>query len=200
MVNEQQFISLTEIVIDNFEGGYYHPNMLSRFKSSDQKILKYSGETMFGIDRKAGVQLAVYPEWNEIWRLIDNDRHDNPLVWKYQYRGGKLEGQLKKLVASMMFKWFNYLSKKYILAASMDAIANDPRLIIHFSYASWNGEGWFKKYAIALNKALLKFDRNDIFNEAIKARTMAVNRWGIPNKVIRRQGANMLSLFAKLHL
>lgn len=202
MVNEKQFISLTSVVIDNFEGGYYHPDMLKQFNSRSQSLLKYSGETFFGIDYLNGKQLSVYPEWEQMWRIIHNDRHDNPFKWSYNYRGGKLELQLKELVASMMFKWFNYLAKKYILAGSMDAIANDERLIIHFSYASWNGEGWFQRFSIALNKAIIKYsgDKEKIFSEAIKARTLATNKWGIPNKVIRQQGVNMMALFNRLNL
>jgi len=202
MVDAKQFIDLTGIVIDNFEGGYYHPNMLSRFKPSDQKLLKFSGETMFGIDRKAGIQLAKYPEWDKMWKLIDEDRRNNPSLWKYQYRGGNLSSELKKLVSQMMFKWFTYLAEKYISATSMEVISNDSRLIIHFSYACWNGEGWFKRFATALNKAILKYpeSKQDIFNETIKARTMATNLVGIPNSVIRQQGKKMIDLFSRLHI
>ena len=64
-------------------------------------------------------------------------------MWKHYYRGGKLEPQLKQLAASMVYQWFTVLSKKYLNEAAINAIAADPRLIIHFSYASWNGEGWY---------------------------------------------------------
>ena len=147
----EKFQQLTIVVIDNFEGGYYHPAMLPNFKPADQNLLRASGETMFGLDRKAGSQLAVYPEWKTFWDLLDADRAANKGLWRYQYRGGKLEYRLKELAAAIMFKWFTYLSKKYILIGSMDEIDNDDRLIIHFSYASWNGEGWFQKYSKALN-------------------------------------------------
>ena len=84
----------------------------------------------------------------------------------------------------------------------MDEIDNDDRLIIHFSYASWNWEGWFQKYSKALNSAIQKYEGNKeaIFNEAIKARTMAVNKWGLPNRAIRQQGTHMMQLFKKMKL
>jgi len=191
---------MTTIVMDNFEVGYYHPDMLKNFKPSDQAVLKNSGETMFGLDRMAGAQLAKYPEWKTFWDLVDNDRKTN--TWKYQYRGGKLEIRLKELAANIMFKWFSYLSGKYILINSMDEIANDNRLLIHFCYGCWNGEGWFQKYSKALNAAILKYPDNKeaIFQEAIRARTLAVNKYGLPNRAIRQQGKHMMDLFKKMGL
>lgn len=202
IITPEKFASLTGIVIDNFEGGYYHPDMLKNFKPSDQDKLRASGETMFGLDRKAGAQLSKFPEWKVFWEAVDTARQANPGEWKYNRRGGFAGQKLKDLTSAIMFKWFSELAGKYILVGSMDEIANDDRLIIHFAYACWNGEGWFQKYAKALNAAILKFPGNKqaIFLEAIKARTGAVNKWGLPNKVIRQQGVNMLNLFKKIHL
>jgi hypothetical protein len=195
-VTLEKFEPMTIVVIDNFEGGYYHPDMKRNFKPSDQKKLGDSGETMFGEDRKHGSQLSKYPEWKEFWGLVDADRVKNPGLWKYQYRGGKLEGQLKKLTAAIMYKWFRYLAGKYILISSMDEIANDNRLMIHFSYASWNGEGWFERYAKALNVAIKQYegDKEMIFKTAIKARTES------SNPVIRQQGNKMMNLFKRMKL
>jgi len=202
MLSLQKFTALTRVVIDNFEGGYYHPNMLKNFKPSDQAKLRFSGETMFGLDRKAGAQLAKYPEWAAFWKAADEGKKLEPSAWKYNAKNVPNAGALKEMAGAIMFKWFNELARKYILVGSMDEIVNDDRLIIHFSYASWNGEGWFKRYAEALNKAIAKFsgDKEAIFQEAIKARTMAVNKFGLPNKVIRQQGANMMALFKRLSL
>lgn len=202
IITPEKFNYLTGIVIDNFEGGYYHPDMLKNFKPSDQDKLRASGETMFGLDRKAGAQLAKYPEWKIFWDAVDKAKAANPSDFTYNKRGGKAGNQLKELTASIMYKWFSELSKRYILVGSMDEIANDDRLIIHFAYACWNGEGWFQKFSKALNNAIVKFPGNKqlIFSEAIKARTLATNKWGLPNKVIRQQGVNMINLFTKLHL
>lgn len=190
----------SDVVIPAFEGGYYHPAMKQNFKASDQAKLGDSGETLFGLDRKHGAQLARYPEWKTFWELTDQDRKLNPGIWKYNYKpAGELGRRLRWLASSIMFKWFSYLAGKYILVGAMDEIAADERLIIHFSYASWNGEGWFKRYAEALNKALQKHDglaneKELIYKDTIKARTES------SNKVIRQQGANMIALFKKLKL
>lgn len=205
MVSLQQFTSLTAIVIDNFEGGYYHPDMLKNFKPSDQAKLRSSGETLFGLDRKAGAQLSKYPEWDQFWKKVDAERAAKPVAWKYQYRGGTAEDRLKNLTAAIMYKWFTYLTGQYVVVAAHAAIGNDDRLIIHFSYASWNGEGWFKKFAKALNAAIQQYpgDKDKIFREAIKARTEATstkNGKTVPNVVVRQQGANMIKLFKKMGL
>lgn len=188
-VTEAQWIDTTQLVIDGVEGGYYHPRMKANFNARSQKALGDSGETMFGLDRKHGAALAKYPEWKQFWEIVDQ----NSATWKYQSRGGAVEGQLKVLAAKIMYKWFQYLAGKYILISSMDEIANDRRLLFHFSYASWNGEKWFRLFASALNKAIQRFegDKEAVYNEAIRARTKSANM------VIAQQGSNMIRLFNK---
>jgi hypothetical protein len=205
MVTKEQFSKLTAIVIDNFEGGYYHPDMLKNFKPSDQAKLKSSGETFFGLDRVHGAQLKQYPEWKTFWDRVDAERAANPASWKYNSRGGAAGPDLKNLAAAIMYQWFSSLVHNYITVGANTAIGNDDRLVIHFSYASWNGEGWFKKFANALNAAIQKFpgDKESIFGEAIKARTEATsvkNGVIVPNKVMRQQGTNMMKLFKNLGL
>ena len=197
-VTEKKFVELTQVVIDNFEGGYYHPDMKKRFKPSDQSKFGDSGETLFGLDRKHGSQLKMYAEWKQFWDLVDAEKFHDTNVWnKYNYKPTGIIGQrLKELASKIMYKWFSYLAGKYILISSMDEIANDDRLILHFSYASWNGQSWFERYAKALNLAIQNHegDKQLIFSEAIKARTES------SNKVIRQQGANMMALFKKMKL
>lgn len=190
MIDEQRFIKLTGIVIDNFEGGYYHPDMKQHMSPQDREVMGDSGETMFGLDRKHGEQLSKYPEWEQFWSLIDDaDAKDK---WKHYYIGGNLSEPLKLLCAKLMFKWFTYLADKYLTVVSQARINSDDRLIIHFSYASWNGEGWFQRYAKALNQAT--GSKEDIFNTAIKIRTQSAN------STIRQQGQHMITLFKNLKL
>jgi hypothetical protein len=186
VINADQFIYITGLVIDGLEGGYYHPRMRANMKPSDQKIMGDSGETMFGLDRKHGAQLSKYPEWDQFWYIVD---HAQPPYWKHYYRGGILEPKLKLLTAKIMYQWFTELAGKYLNADAVAAIANDDRLILHFSYAAWNGEGFFKKFAQAINKA--KGGKEDIYRTAINARI------NYPNTVIRQQAKNMIALIEK---
>lgn len=200
LITPEKFSYLTGIVIDNFEGGYYHPRMLSAMSPASRKLLSASGETMYGLDRKAGSELSKYPEWDSFWNEMDKAAaYAN---WGHYYMGGKLEPKLKELAGKIMFRWFSELHSRYIDTNSDAVIAADDRLIIHFAYACWNGESWFKKYAASLSKAITKYLglREAIFEEAIKARTQASNILGIPNKAIRQQGAKMIQLFITLRL
>ena len=115
LISIKQWTAITELVIDHVEGGYYHPSMLKNFNARSQAILAASGETLFGLDRKAGAELAKYPEWPVFWAAVDADRKVNPPLWKYQYRGGELESKLKQLAAAIMYQWFNYLAKNISL-------------------------------------------------------------------------------------
>lgn len=196
LITQEKFVEVTGLVIDNLEGGYYHPDMKKSFNEKSQKAFGDSGETMFGIDRKHGIQLAKYDEWKLFWQEVDKCRLLYGMLWKYNYRGGVAADKLKELCAKLMYQWFSYLASKYLKPESIQAIANDDRLLIHFSYASWNGEGWFQKYAKALQSAAVSTPGNKaaIYSQAIKARTES------SNAVIRQQGVNMLNLFAKHHL
>lgn len=187
-VFQEKFISLTDLVIREFESGYYHPDMKKRMSPKDQGKMGKSGETMYGIDRRWGTALKKYPEWAEFWDLID--KAGARTKWPHYYKGGDLAPELRRLVASMMYKWFNSLYDRYVFEKGKEAIVNDPRLIVHFSYACWNGAGWFQRFATALNNAVDHLqDKEAIFQEAMKARVFA------NNSLIRQGGNKMMKLF-----
>lgn len=186
ILTKERFIQLTGVVIDNFESGYYHPDMAKHFKPSDQALLAASGETMFGLDRKAGAgELAKYDGWNEFWAVID--AADAKHKWKHYYLGGSLAPRLKELAGNIMYTWFSKLTAKYLSPADIEKIAADDRLVIHFAYACWNGAFWFNKFAAALKAAT--GTKDEILDKAMKARTMA------NSKAIRNGGIKMYKLF-----
>jgi hypothetical protein len=187
MITRQRFTELTTLVIDNFEGGYYHPDMMAGMNAASRAILAASGETMYGLDRKAGDQLAQYPEWRVFWSVIDKAGARD--TWKHYYMGGSYAPELKQLAGAIMYQWFNKLAARYLTAADITKIEADERLIIHFAYACWNGEGWFKRFAAALRKAT--GTREQIFQAAISARTMSTVA------AIRNAGRKMVALFEK---
>lgn len=190
LLTQDRFVALTDIVIKEFESGYYHPSWLPRFNAADQKTLRYSGETMYGLDRKAGAALAKYPEWKQFWAIIDGAEAKK--YWKHYYLGGRYAPQLRKLASIIMYKWFSELFKKYVFKAGAEAVANDDRLIIHFSYACWNGSGWFLKFANALNAVVKKTDDKEvIFLECLMARVKA------NNPTIRQGGEKMMKYFSQ---
>ena len=63
-------------------------------------MYKNSGETMFGLDRKAGSIETIKPEGVEFFKIIDDDKKKLGMAefckkWKYNYRGGDKEDILK---------------------------------------------------------------------------------------------------------
>jgi len=140
------FKKMTELVIDKLEGGYYNPNW--HYKSA----MGRSGETMFGIDRKHGGSLNTSSAGIEFWNEIDKNK--NKRVWKHYFRGGNLEQRLKDLVSKIMEPHFDNLFQKYLTPKSQSIVKKSDGLLFHFIYASWNGSGFFQKFANAFNDAV----------------------------------------------
>ena len=140
----EKFKTINNIVIDKLEGGYYHPNMRLR---NPVKFAKYgnSVETMFGIDRVAGDAINKTAAGKKFWQLIDNADAKNK--WPWLFMGGNLEQELRDLVVKIIYPEFTYLKNKYLSKKAQELIFEDPRLLFHFIYATWNGSGWFQKFA-----------------------------------------------------
>lgn len=192
MVTSNIFLPLTDLVINTLEGGYYHPDMMKDGRVKYDARYLTSGETMFGIDRKNGIQLAKYPEWKTFWAVID--RAGARSKWKWNYRGGSLEPELRTLAGKLMMPWFSYLYNKYLTKQAQSLVSQDSRLILHFAYASWNGEGWFQRYAKTINNEAAKgiTDLDKLTATAIKQRTDS------SNSLIRQTGAKIAKLVSKL--
>jgi len=150
-MNKQVFKRITLLVILHLEGGYFHPDMLADGRVTDQRY-KNSGETMFGIDRLAGGSLNTSKAGLKFWKIIDslNARKN----WKWNYKGGSHAAELKNLVVEILYDYYLKLSKQHLTAKAQKLVANDNRLLFHFIYSTWNGVGWFKKFAKKINKAV----------------------------------------------
>lgn len=175
MVNETQFIAITDTVIDKLEGGYYHPNMLSDGRVKDRRYAA-SGETMLGIDRKnAASALVNSSAWILFWGKIDAVDAKNK--WSWNYKGGELYPYLRTLAGKMMYPEYKRLYSKYLSAESQSLVDRDSRLIFNFAYASWNGEGWFKRWAELMNNEVAKGnkDLNSLVDILVKARSESTN-------------------------
>jgi hypothetical protein len=140
------FADMTKMVINRIEGGYYNPEWHRKPAMGD------SGETMFGIDRKHGGTLNTSQHGVEFWSIIDKNK--KPEVWKHGYRGGELENQLMDLVVKIMEPHYQRLSEKYLSEKSREIVNSDKGLTFNFIYASWNGSGFFQRFANDINKAV----------------------------------------------
>jgi hypothetical protein len=175
--------SFTDKIIDNFEGGYWNKD---KTKSSSEICLNHpydpiydnSGETLFGIDRRAG-NWDNDPEGREFFEVIDNEK-DNAgdmtefcKTWKYNYRGGSLESELKLRASSLMKNSYDR-NTKYFSSEAKEAVESDKRLLFHFAYACWNGPGFFQDFANDINKAVKEGKvGDDLVDVAVQSRNNA---------------------------
>jgi hypothetical protein len=175
-VDQNLFNDATKLVIKNFEGGYYHPDMLSdgRLNATPAQInfMRFSGETMFGLDRHAGhslyyisprissdvrTNLQYIPSYKYkndaskiFWTTLDNQNAAK--LWRWNYKGGAAENQLQNLAAQILYPVFLEYSNLYFSEQSKKVVYNNPKLLFHFIYAVWNGPAFFRKFAKKLNE------------------------------------------------
>lgn len=170
----KDFDGIVAKVIDELEGGYYHPDMLNDGRVKDPRYGS-SGETMMGIDRKAGGDINATPEGIKFWNLIDSANARSE--WKWLYRGGSLEPQLRELAGKMIKRYYDIYATKYLSGPALKIVNDNPKLLFNFVYAVWNGPGWFDKFAEEINKAVSSgiTDPEELTKIAIKRRTESQN-------------------------
>jgi uncharacterized protein YydD (DUF2326 family) len=171
---DSKWENVTEKVIDEFEGGYWNPKC-----GHTTKGMGISTETMFGLDRYNG-DIESTPEGKEFFRIIDNEKTKLGMeqfckTWKWNYRGGNLEDTLKTLASKIMKRQYDSNSKNYFSPELRKRVEANDRLLMHFSYASWNGPGYFKKFAKSLDDGV-KSGKSDeeLINQAITDRKGSV--------------------------
>ena len=227
-VDKDKFKTVTKLVIDKLEGGYFHPNMRT---NNPNKFGSYhrSGETMFGLDRHAGhdlfystarkkgadgkaidvvsnlkhIESGAYqyksPQAKEFWQTIDNANAKSN--WKWLYRGGSSEDRLKDLASEMMFTVYERNAKNFLKPETKAIVDSDNRLLFHFIYGSWNGAGWFQKFANDMNKAVASgiTDVDKLSQIALDSRTKEGLKVGEPpNSLIAQGGKKIADLFGYL--
>jgi len=163
------FMDITKKVIENFEGGYWNPFCPSHPKGG----MGRSTETLFGLDRYNG-NIESTSEGKEFFRIIDDEKRAMGATssgsgsgmrwsnmdrfckkWKWNSRGGDKEQKLKELAASIMKKRFDSHMSSFVRdPKTRQKIMNNDGLLIHMSYATWNGSGFFKKFADKLQQGV----------------------------------------------
>lgn len=185
------FNDSTKLVIDQLEGGYFNP----AWHNFGDIRYSNSGETMFGLDRLRGNQEAT-ATGKQFWGLIDKNKTKE--VWKWNYKGGALEDQLKDLAVQIMYPLYSNYAKLYLNDKAKKIIDNDPALLFHFVYATWNGSGWFKKFATDINTAVNNRVTN-LQQVAINSRTKEGLKAGSqPNSLIAQGGEKIKKIFETL--
>jgi hypothetical protein len=118
---------------------------------------------MFGIDRLKGGSINNTNAGREFWRLIDNANAKN--TWDWNDKGGQLGERLKVLAAQMMKPQYESYTRSYLTPEAQKIINSSKALTFNFIYATWNGPGWFEKFAKKFNEDV---KNNLSVNELIK--------------------------------
>jgi len=214
------FDSLVKIIIDNLEGGYFHPNMYKKDPSFFNNYSK-SGETMFGLDRHAGhdlfykdkrkssdvfknmeyIEKGEYTYTNQyaerFWKLIDSKNAKEN--WKWRYDGGEIREELIKLASNIIKPYFIELMNTFLSSEAIKIIKRDGRLLFHFIYATWNGRGWFRKFANDINSLIESGinDPDELVEQAIYSRTQeGLIKGSKPNSLISKTGKKIETLIS----
>jgi hypothetical protein len=134
---------LTELIINNIEGGYYHPGM-------NKSGMGRSGETLYGIDRLAGAENNRTPIAVEFWNLVDEEsgwaqQSQGKPKWKHYHKPSN--PKLLELVKKLMSKNYGLYKGWHGVTPEMEKlIESDARLQLHFFYGIWNGYGNYGKF------------------------------------------------------
>ena len=94
------------------------------------------------------------------FRIIDDDKKKLGMSnfcskWTYNYRGGELEERLKNLASKIMYNEYEKNMSNYVKdPETKKRIEGNEGLLLHMSYATWNGPGHFQKFAKKLEDAV----------------------------------------------
>ena len=166
MVSEAIRRKIVDLIIDNIEGGYYHPDMKDKLRGGEN--LGISGETMFGIDRKNGAPqfTTKTPEAVKFWQVVDANfgtHHGDTSYYGDKADGSKktpaaVGSQLREYVKSMIWDAYNDYNV-YLSDGAKKIVESDPKLFMQFLYAVWNGPGNFQRFANLVNAAYSNGER-----------------------------------------
>jgi hypothetical protein len=158
-----KFIEVTKKVIEKFEGGYWNP-ICSKYPNTrhPKKEGAYlnSGETMFGLDRVAGSIEKWSSAGRQFFGLIDKEKErlgEEKFcnTWKWNYiPPDPLKSELMNLAAETMKTAYENNVKTFFKGDTKKVVDSSRALLLHFSYATWNGPGFFQKFANTINKGV----------------------------------------------
>lgn len=160
-MTKEQALQLAVIIINELEGGYYHPDMKAKLKGGSN--MGDSGETMYGLDRQKG-NIENSDAGKKFFALVDkyySTHHADTGYYNDKANGqhadipASVGNQLKQLAAEVIYNRFNNYSSALSKAAK-EKVMTDPALLIQFFYGVYNGQGNFNKLAAVMNDALSK--------------------------------------------
>jgi peptidoglycan hydrolase-like protein with peptidoglycan-binding domain len=158
-VDVKDWQGMVNLVIDKLEGGYYHPDMLKDGRVKDSRY-GASGETMFGLDRRAGKNEST-AEGREFWAYVDSLNARSNWKWNYMAKDNVEVGtKLRVLAANYIKPLYGQFMKSFLSPEAAAIVNNYAPLTFNFIYATWNGPGWFERFAKPLNQSVASGNTN----------------------------------------
>ena len=168
-VNVKDWQGMVNLVIDKLEGGYFHPDMLQDGRVRDSRY-GTSGETMFGLDRRAGNNEST-AAGREFWAYIDSLNARSNWKWNYMAKDNPEIGvKLRQLAGNYIKPLYGQFMKSYLSPEAAAIVNNYAPLTFNFIYATWNGPKWFERFAKPLNQSVASGNTdpkslNDLVNQ-----------------------------------
>jgi hypothetical protein len=146
---------------------------------------------MFGLDRMAGRIEATGPAGREFWSLIDSQNAKSN--WKYGYMAKDnppLESKLRELAGDVIKPLYSDYTHRYLSPEAAEIVNNYAPLAFNFIYGTWNGPGWFQKFAKVINDAVAggNTDPKSLLQIALERRS------GSGNSLIAQGGSKVANI------
>jgi peptidoglycan hydrolase-like protein with peptidoglycan-binding domain len=198
ITSPQEIRDMVYVIINNIEGGYYHPNMKEK-NPEKFRLFSSSTETMFGMDRYAG-DWEKTSAGKQFFSILDSEDAANK--WSYNYKledNPTLAKKLKDLSADMINEKFEDYKSRYFSKEALAIVESDAGLTFNFLYATYNGPLWFQKFANEINEEVSNgnTDPKSLLKVAIDTRKNWTSSKPHVTTLIRRTGDKVLGALQK---
>ena len=198
ITSPQEIKDMVKVIVSYIEGGYYHPNMKEK-NPEKFKLFGNSTETLFGIDRINGGWEST-SAGKEFFNILDREGASEK--WDYMYDlddNPSLKNKLIDLSATMINQKFESNKNRFFTPEAKKIVSGDAGLTFNFLYATYNGEGWFQKFAHEINDAVAAGtkDPKELLKIAIDTRKEWTSTKPHVTVLIRRTGDKVMGALQK---
>jgi hypothetical protein len=198
VTSPEEIREMVKVIVSYIEGGYYHPKMKEK-NPQKFKLFGTSTETLFGIDRINGGWEKT-SAGKEFFNLLDAENASEK--WEYMYDlddNPSLKNKLIDLSAQMIGQKNESNKSRFFTPEARKIVNGDAGLTFNFIYATYNGEGWFQKFAREINEAVEQgtTDPKELLKIAIDTRKQWTSDKPHVTTLIRRTGDKVMGALQK---
>lgn len=198
VTSPEEIKEMVKVIVSYIEGGYYHPKMKEK-NPQKFKLFGSSTETLFGIDRINGGWEKT-SAGKEFFNLLDAENASEK--WEYMYDlddNPSLKNKLIDLSAQMIGQKNESNKSRFFTPEARKIVNGDAGLTFNFIYATYNGEGWFQKFAREINEAVDQgtTDPKELLKIAIDTRKQWTSDKPHVTTLIRRTGDKVMGALQK---